>query len=92
MDKQGLWEKMTQAVKLSAEPIPGKSLVEILGDQAVLIENHLGIVSYHCDNIMVKTKEGYICVSGNRLCISIMSKEQLRIVGVIRNVEIRRCR
>lgn len=89
MDKRSLWEKMVKAVDLTTEPIPGKSLIEILGNHSVLIENHCGVISYNTERIIIKTSNGCICVLGRSLKLSRMSKEQLRIVGIIHNVELR---
>lgn len=88
MDKNALWDKFVTTVNLADEPMPGKSLVEIVGDQCVLIENHCGIISYGKDMITVKTKNGWICVKGMGLCLSKMSREQIRIVGRIHHVEL----
>lgn len=85
-----LMERMLQAMDLGAESIPGKSLVEILDNSAVLIENHCGIISYSKECVTVKTKGGCICVYGCGLVLNKMSKELLRICGKIYNVEIRR--
>ena len=89
MGNKHLFERVARAVDLSGEPIPGKPLVEIVGERAVLIENHCGVISYSPDAVAVKTKVGCICVYGNRLVLTKMSKEQLRICGTIRNVELR---
>ncbi len=92
MDKNALWEKFVNTVNLTDEPMPGNSLVEIVGDRCVLIENHCGIISYGKEAITVKTKYGWISVSGGSLCLSKMSREQIRIVGMIRNIELQgRC-
>lgn len=88
MANHHLFEKVTRAVDLGAEPVPGKPLVEIVGDRAVLIENHCGVISYSNDRVCVKTKAGCICVCGSGLVLTRMSKEQLRICGRIVNVEL----
>ena len=89
MGQRRLMERMMQAVDLGTEPIPGKPLIEILGNTAVLIENHCGIISYSKECVTVKTKGGCICVSGVGLMLHKMSKELLRIRGKIHNVELR---
>ena len=66
----------------------GLPLVEIYGSKRVLIENHRGIVSYGCNEIRVKVKDGHICVAGEGLMISKMSKEKLVIVGKIHCVKL----
>ena len=90
MKNNHLLERMAQAVDLGTEPIPGKSLVEIVSDCSVLIENHCGVMAYSRECITVKTKEGCIVVSGSRMILSKMSKELLKINGKICTVELRR--
>lgn len=89
MSEKHLFEKVARAVDLGGEPTPGKPLVEIVGERAVLIENHCGVISYNTEAVCVKTKRGCICVHGSGLVLTRMSKEQLRICGTIRNVELR---
>ncbi len=89
MGRKHLLERMMQAMDLAAEPIPGKPLIEIVGNSAVLIENHCGIISYSKDCVTVKTKGGCICVYGTGLVLNKMSKELLRVCGRIQNVELR---
>ena len=89
MSEKHLFERVARAVDLGSEPLPGKPLIEIVGDSAVLIENHCGVISYSSETVCVKTKRGCICVHGAGLGLTRMSKEQLRICGNIRNVELR---
>ena len=89
MGERNFVERMMQAINLETEPIPGKPLIEIVGNSAVLIENHCGIISYSKECVTVKTKGGCICVSGSGLILNKMSKEFLRIWGKIQNVELR---
>ncbi len=89
MGQRHFMERMMQAMDLGTEPIPGKPLIEIVGNTAVLIENHCGIISYSKECVTVKTKGGCICVHGSGLVLNKMSKELLRICGRIQNVELR---
>ncbi len=89
MDKKHIWERMARAADLTTEPIPGRPLIEIVGENSVLIENHCGVISYSTEQVTVKTKNGCICVAGTGLLLSKMSKEQLRICGKICSVKLR---
>lgn len=73
---------MTQ-VNLPSEPMPGKTLVEVLGDRRVLIENHMGVTCYNAKKINIKSSYGLLCVSGGCLELAHMSKLQLVITGHI---------
>jgi len=74
---------------LCPEPLPGIPLIEICGRNRVLIENHRGVISYDCEEILVKVRYGHICVSGDNLKLSKMSKEKLVIRGKICGVMMR---
>ena len=88
MKKRHLMERMLDMVDLHTEPIPGQSLIEILGDQSLLIENHCGVVSYGTERIVVKTRKGCIQICGIGLILMKMSKDILRVTGTIRTIEL----
>ena len=91
MSKKGkLLARLTQAMDLQEEPIPGTPLVEVLADRRVLIENHTGIREYGCERIRVQVSYGQICVIGKDLVLSKMIKGQLVISGAICEVHLLR--
>lgn len=81
-------ERLTDGMDLSGEPIPGCPLVEISGAHRVLIENHLGMTRYSCEEICVKVRYGCISVCGSCLELVCMSREQLIISGKIDQVKL----
>ena len=88
MKNRHLMERVLEAVDLSTEPVPGKTLIEIVDNRSILIENHCGVISYGKERIIIKTKNGCIIVSGTCLILSKMSKDILRITGVVTCVEL----
>ena len=56
------------------DALPGRLLVEICNKKRVLIEHHCGIIEYGCDEILVKTKDGCVRVSGSQLKLAKMGK------------------
>lgn len=83
-------QRMTERLDLPAEPIPGQPLVEIAGDNRVLIENHYGVCEYSLERIGIKVKFGAVVVCGAGLKLRRMSKEQLVISGRIDSIAVRR--
>lgn len=71
---------------LLAESTPGAPLVEIVGNNRLLIENHCGVADYGRNEIHVKVSYGAICVQGTCLQLVQMSKQQLLISGCINSV------
>lgn len=88
MERKHLLEKVMRAADLDGESIPGKTLIEIVDNRSMLIENHCGVTQYCREHISVKTKEGSICVLGCNMTLTKMSKEILRIQGIINQVSI----
>lgn len=71
-----------------SDSISGDTLVEIVSDKRVLIENHKGIVGYEADSIVVRSKQGRLHISGKTLTIRELSKSKLIIRGKIEKIEI----
>ena len=70
--------------------LPGIPLVEICGDQRVLIEHHQGVVAYGDCEICVKVRYGILSVIGTRLTLARMTREQLVICGCVDGVRLLR--
>lgn len=90
MKRDSLFHRLAFAADLPDEPVPGKTLIEILDNRRVLIENHCGVNEYGDSMIRVKVKAGDICVYGCRLELARMTKEQLIISGIIEGVKLNR--
>ena len=79
--------------ELPSETLPGTPILELIGTDRLLIEGHQGITQYACDCLQVKVNYGFICVRGQGMKISVMTKNYLVISGRIDaiTVERRRC-
>lgn len=76
-------EQLTQSADMSGECLPGQSLLELLGDNRVLIERHRGVQEYSRERIGIKMRYGQVVVCGCGLEMIHMSREQLVIRGRI---------
>lgn len=81
-------ERLTQVTDLPDERLPNQSLVEIVENKRVLIENHQGVRAYETTSVLVKVKFGSVCVSGCHLELAKMTKGQLVITGSIECVKL----
>ena len=89
MKQTGNWkERITESLTLSAQALPGIPLIEILGQNRVLIEHHRGVTRYGKEQICVKTGYGHIRVEGCGMELAKMTGEQLIIRGRIRSVHL----
>lgn len=83
MGRNGIIRKLTERSGLHGEPINNDSLLELSGDDRILIENHHCVISYCHDEIAVRVKFGIVHIKGHSLVLACASKEQLVIHGKI---------
>ena len=87
MKKKGsLLDKMAYAMDRPGEALPGQPLVELVGQQRVLIENHRGVVLYGDTEICIRVSYGCIRICGRELRLMRMNRQQLIISGCIDNI------
>ena len=84
--RKGLLSKLPMVTDLPGEPIPGQSVLELLGERRVLIEKHLGVRQYSRQCVSVGMDFGCVCVHGGSLELLNMSKDQLVIAGKIDSI------
>ena len=65
------------------EGLRPKTLIELYGNERVLIEEHRGILAYGDEEIRVGTSFGMAVVEGRELRLCCMSRSQLVIRGRI---------
>ena len=89
--QRGNWvQRLADSVDLRGETLPYMPVVEIAGDQRVLIEHHKGLTEYSRHRICVKVHYGIVTVCGGCLELTQMTKEQLIISGHIDGVQLNR--
>ena len=59
-----------------------------IGNRALLVENHRGILEYRQDRVILATGCGSVCVEGDELLLSEVRRDALIIRGEIRHVNL----
>lgn len=91
MKNRDSWmQRLTEGMELEQEPLPGRTIIEICGDNRVLIENHRGVQSYGREEICVGTSFGRVGIRGCGLELGKMTRQQLVIRGRIECVCLKR--
>ena len=91
MGRSNDWmQRISEHINHSMEPIPGVFLVELSGDERLLIENHKGIIHYSDEKVCIKVKLGVIIICGSRLELSEMTEDKIVIFGKIDSVTLSR--
>ena len=70
-------------IRADAGGLRPKTLVELYGNERVLIEEHRGILAYGDEEIRVGTSIGVAVIQGMELRLCCMSRSQLVIRGRI---------
>ena len=86
--RNGLWNRIADRTDLQEEPFPGQPVVELYGQQRVLIEHHRGVTCYGTKEICVKMPYGHVAVMGSDLQLVRMRAEQLVINGRIDEIKL----
>lgn len=90
MKKKMLLDRITSATDLSDEPLPGQTIIEVTGDQRLLIEHHKGVVCYGSQEIGIRVGYGTVYIRGFELLLQHMSSQQLLITGCIDTITLAR--
>lgn len=88
--RKGFWEKISEQTDLPDEIFPGESVVEMVGDRRILVENHRGVTEYGCQRICIRLRCGTLIVTGCDLALSRMTKHLLVITGIVDSVCLQR--
>lgn len=80
-------DTVAELFDLPADVVAGLPRLEMVGSRQLYLEHHAGILAYSEEQIDVNTPEGILRVRGERLTLTAMTVEELRIGGAIAAVE-----
>lgn len=86
-DNEGFRERLASAASMPKDVVLGASLVSVLGDSEVCIENYRGIVEYTDCLIRVQTRGKQIRLHGRNLQIEYYTNDEMKITGNICSIE-----
>lgn len=81
---QEAMERMELPVNLAA----GVARLELLGNRELYMDRHRGVLSYTTETIDVNGGTVVVRVKGQDLRLLVMTGQELRITGVIRQIEL----
>ena len=88
MRRSNLVHHFTERADLPGESLPSQTILEIYGENRILIENHQGVTEYSDQQIGVRVHYGSVCVSGSGLHLCRITGCQLVIAGRIEQVKL----
>ncbi len=85
-----LWNQITEHSFHSTGTALFQSIIEVVGDHRVLIENHHGVITYGKEKVIANVRYGTVCICGSTLEITHMTREHLIIQGNIHSISLHR--
>lgn len=79
-------EKIVDVCKLPKDIVLGASIINILGNQEIWIENYKGILEYNENKLLLQGKKNQILVRGKNLKITYYTKEDMKVCGHISEI------
>lgn len=73
--------------EIPSDVVLGVPILKLIGQTELLIENHRGIIEYTDCNIRIQTKLNQIEIVGTNLKILYYTNEEIRIDGIIKEIE-----
>jgi sporulation protein YqfC len=67
--------------------VKSSSIINILGNNTIIIENFKTIMSYKSDKIKVKAKDKYLTIYGSKLFIEYYNNEEIKITGRFEQIQ-----
>lgn len=81
-------ERFADAYSIPKDVVAKATLLHVIGKSELYLENFKGIISYTCQEILIKGYDCKYCISGNCLVIAYYSNEDMKISGQILEVRI----
>ena len=86
MKQSKMLRTITEKAGLEAETLPGVPLLELSGDDSILVENHICVVGYTENEILIRVSFGLIQIVGHDLVVSRIDCERLAVRGSFRSI------
>ena len=86
--KHHILQRILDSSGLGDESLPGQSVVELLGDSRIIIENHKRILQYDPFLISIGLTFGALSIIGCNLQLRSMMGQKLLITGQIDRIEL----
>lgn len=82
--------RLTGSMEMPKEVLLDVPRVTMIGRLQVQVENHRGVLEYAPGRIRIRTRDGILTVSGSRLKIGSIFREEVTIDGSVDRIELER--
>ena len=78
--------QLVDSLKLPRDTVMGASIVTVIGNEQIMVENYRGILEYSCESVILQTKNCRIDICGTGLTITYYTNEDMKIEGKITQI------
>ncbi|PZN06724.1 MULTISPECIES: YabP/YqfC family sporulation protein [Thermaerobacter] len=82
----GVEDALAEALELPRDAVRNLPRITLLGPLEVVVENHRGVLRFDAAHLLVAVPGGRLEVTGDRLAIGRIDREELRVQGRIDQV------
>lgn len=75
-----------KSLHLPEDVMKNSSIINIMGNHSLLIENFKAIMEYKNDFVRIKAKDKIISIHGSNLAIEYYNAEEIKIIGKINSI------
>ncbi len=86
MPKKSLKEIVSDAAHIPKDVSMGMSIIRIMGENELYIENYRGLLEYSDICLRILTKTNQIRIEGNKLEIEYYTNDEMKITGRIQTI------
>lgn len=79
--------KVAEISEIPKDVLLGITILTILGETEINIDNHKGIIEYTDSNVKIRTKSGKLLISGKNLLVDSYSNDEMIIKGMIHSID-----
>ena len=90
MNRKSLKEKVSEIAGLPKDVSMGMSIIRIIGQHELYIENYRGILEYTDKSLRILTKSGQIAIVGCKLEIVYYTNDEMKISGIFDSIYLKR--
>ncbi len=81
--EKSFFRRFAQAAQIPEDLSAQAVLVQLEGQDTVLVENYRGILEYSCERLVLQTKTCRLIIEGSGLFISYYTGDEMKITGHI---------
>ena len=85
--ENSLSKNIINACQLPKDVLEGAFIISMTGNQEIILENMKSIINFQSNNIILQCKKNRVQIWGNDLKIESYSNEEIKIIGLITEIQ-----